>query len=140
VIAIDTNVLLRYLLHDDELQARKATKLIHGDSLVFISHVVLAETVWTLAGKKYRVAPADIYRAIAALFAEDTIVIQEADVVWRALSDYKRYLVDKGVKIDFPDALILHTAQATAEYYEEPFDGFYTFDKAACTMEGATAP
>jgi len=48
VIAIDTNVLLRYLLRDDDLPARKASKLITGSETVFISHVVLVETIWTL--------------------------------------------------------------------------------------------
>jgi len=47
MIAIDTNVLLRYLLQDDEQQANRATKLIVGTEPVLISDVVLTETIWT---------------------------------------------------------------------------------------------
>ena len=54
MIAIDTNVLLRYLLWDNKTQAAKADKLINGSTRVLISDVVLAETLWTLKGKKYK--------------------------------------------------------------------------------------
>ena len=53
MIAVDTNILLRYLLGDDEQQAEKPSSLINGDDLVLITDVVLAEVVWTLAGRKY---------------------------------------------------------------------------------------
>ena len=54
MIAVDTNILLRYLLGDDEQQAEKASILINGDELALITDVVLAEVVWTLAGRKYQ--------------------------------------------------------------------------------------
>ena len=54
MIAVDTNVLLRYLLNDDAAQAHIAANLIKGDDMVLITDVVLAETLWTLSGKKYR--------------------------------------------------------------------------------------
>ena len=57
MIAVDTNVLLRYLLLDDEIQAKKAADLIQSGQTVYISHVVLVETVWTLKGKKYKLTP-----------------------------------------------------------------------------------
>lgn len=140
MIAIDTNVLLRYLLNDDELQARKASKLITGKNFVFISHVVLAETVWTLAGKKYKVTPKDIHGAISTLFSDENIVIQEQEVVWRALVDYNKYRVEQNEKVDFPDILIFHTGQDAAVQYDEPFDGFYTFDAAAHCLPGTMVP
>lgn len=140
MISIDTNVLLRYLLCDDEIQARKATKLITGDSFVFISHVVLAETVWTLAGKKYKVSPNDIYGAVSALFSEENVLFQDQEIVWRALIDFKKYRVEENEKVDFPDILILHTGQDAAAQYDENFDGFYTFDAAARCLPGTMAP
>lgn len=140
MIAIDTNVLLRYLLNDDELQARKASRLITGENFVFISQVVLAETAWTLAGKKYKVTPEDIHTAISALFADENIIIQDQDVVWRALADYKWYRVEQNEKVDFPDILIFHTGQDAAVQYDETFDGFYTFDAAAHCLPDTIAP
>ncbi|HFE38753.1 MAG TPA: PIN domain-containing protein, partial [Gammaproteobacteria bacterium] len=48
MIAIDTNVLLRYLLWDDKPQAAKADRLINGTEPVLVTDVVLVETLWTL--------------------------------------------------------------------------------------------
>jgi len=140
MIAIDSNVLLRYLLADDDLQSRKASKLFTGNSFVFLSHVVLAEAVWTLTGKKYKLPPEEIDLAITALFQEENVVIQEAEVVWRALLDFRRHRIEGREKIDFADAMILNQGKAAASDYAEPFDGFYTFDLAAQKLPGANAP
>ena len=43
MIAIDTNVLLRYLLRDDEAQAERARCIIECGERVLITDVVLAE-------------------------------------------------------------------------------------------------
>ena len=128
MIAIDTNVVLRYLLVDDEIQAKKATKLIDSNESVYVSNVVLAETIWTLKGKKYKLTPAQIDQTITALFEQTNIVIQNDDLVWRALIDYRLLAVQKGLKVDFPDILIFHTGKDAAEQYGEPFGGFYSFD------------
>lgn len=53
MIAIDTNLLLRYLLQDDPKQSAKAAALLAGEEDVLVTHVVLSETIWTLCGKKY---------------------------------------------------------------------------------------
>jgi len=140
LIAIDTNVLLRYLLQDDELQARKSTKIVHSHSSVFVSHIVLAETAWTLAGKRYRATATDIATAIAALFEEKSLVLQDAPVVWNALADYRLYAVTKQYAIDFPDLLIYHVGKDATEYVDEDFVGFYTFDKAARKLPDAYSP
>ena len=131
MIAIDTNVLLRYLLFDDEIQARKATKLIESNQSVYSSHVVLAETICTLKGKKYKQKPENIGKVITALFEETNIVLQDDDLVWRALVDYRESAVEKHMKVDFPDALIRQIGKDTAEQYGEAFSGFYTFDTQA---------
>lgn len=54
MIAIDTNVLLRYLLQDDKVQSQKAASLINGSVPVLVTDIVLVETVWVLAGKRYK--------------------------------------------------------------------------------------
>lgn len=45
MIAIGTNVLLRYLLQDDVAQAEKAANVINSNMAVLISNVVLVETL-----------------------------------------------------------------------------------------------
>jgi len=73
LIAVDTNVLLRYLLNDDQVQAAKAEKLINGKETVLITDVVLVETIWTLKGKKYQLNKTDLVTVIQALFKEPNI-------------------------------------------------------------------
>jgi len=51
MIAIDTNVLLRYLLNDDPKQSKKASAVIQGSQKVLITDVVLVETIWRLKGE-----------------------------------------------------------------------------------------
>ncbi|HCU26139.1 MAG TPA: hypothetical protein DF383_14080, partial [Deltaproteobacteria bacterium] len=52
MIAIDTNVLIRYLVQDHLQQAKKAAQLIEQlettRSLAFLSDIVLCEVVWVL--------------------------------------------------------------------------------------------
>ncbi|MYZ49794.1 PIN domain-containing protein [Propylenella binzhouense] len=56
MIAVDTNVLLRYILDDDNRQSIVARRLIDeqcsSDEPAFVHEVVLAEIVWVLGGKK----------------------------------------------------------------------------------------
>lgn len=52
MIAVDTNVLLRYLLNDDAERDDTAAGLIKGSDTVLITDVVLVETLLTLGGKK----------------------------------------------------------------------------------------
>lgn len=140
MIAIDTNVLLRYLLQDDPRQSRKATALLTGEEDVLVTHVVLSETIWTLCGKKYNATQTDVSVMVRALFEEPRIVFENAKTVWRTLSDYINTNETRRAAIDFPDALILNCAKQTAVQSSVEFNGFYTFDKAAQRLPGARAP
>ena len=51
MIAVDTNVLLRYLLQDDPKQPKKATQLFLGSERILMLDVVFVETIRTLGGK-----------------------------------------------------------------------------------------
>jgi predicted nucleic-acid-binding protein len=144
VIAVDTNVLLRYLLRDDKVQAAKADKLINGSTPVLITDVVLVETVWTLKGKKYKLDKAAIIEVLNSLFEESNIYFEDGQTVWRALNDYRQA---KPVKVggkkkqaDFPDALIVNKAKFYAMEKGEILDSVYTFDRAARKIPGTAAP
>ena len=54
MIAVDTNVLLRYLLNDDPEQSPRAATLFSGEKKILVTDVVLVETIWTLKGKKQK--------------------------------------------------------------------------------------
>ena len=144
MIAIDTNVLLRYLLQDDKTQSTKAGKLITGNKKVLVTDVVLAETIWTLKGKKYKLAKQDLLRVIDSLFKEPNIVFEDGQTVWRS---YKTFSEAKPIKagskkkeLDFPDALILEKSKYNALKMNEPFDGLYTFDAAVQQLDDVKKP
>lgn len=117
MIAVDTNVLLRYLLQDDAVQSRKATSLMTGSRPVLVTDVVLVEMVWVLTGKRYRLDHDDVAGVINALFAEPSIVFENAQAVWCALNDFKKAqpvnVSGKKKRADFPDALIVNKASST---------------------------
>jgi len=135
VIAIDTNVLLRYLLQDDKKQSAKADKLITGNRKVLVTDVVLVEAIWALKGKKYKLSKDDLLLVIDGLFIESNIMFEDGQTVWRA---YNAIRGAESIKIgtkkkdaDFSDALILEKSRYDANRKVESFGGLYTFDTAA---------
>ncbi len=145
MIAVDTSVLLRYLLRDDEVQAARADRIFAAGEAVLVTDVVLVETIWTLAGKKYGLAKAQLVAVVERLFSEPGVRFEDDQVVWRALHAYR----DEG-KADeagassghagFADALIVFKALRTAANDGEPLNGVYTFDAAMQRLPKALAP
>ena len=140
MIAIDTNVLLRYLLDDDQIQTAKAEKLISGKKIVLITDVVLVETVWTLKGKKYQLGKTELVAVITALFKEPNLRFENGQVVWMALNDYRKAKSVGDKLADFSDALIVNKAKSIANSYSEVLGGVFTFDIAAQQLPGTEAP
>jgi len=144
VIAIDTNVLLRYLLQDDEIQSKKATKLIAGGNKVLITDVVLTEAIWTLKGKKYKLSKEQLLLVVNQLFKEPNICFEDGQTIWRALNVYRQTqpvkVGSKKKDADFPDALILEKSKTVAVNENEIHEGLYTFDLAAQQIDGTKKP
>jgi len=144
MIAIDTNVLLRYLLQDDEKQANKATKLILGTQPVLVTDVVLTETIWTLKGKRYNLSKEQIIDVVHALFAEPNLTFEDGQAVWCALKDFTNAKPiksgGKSKQADFPDALIVNKAKRHGKLNKDEVSAVYTFDKAALEIEGTEKP
>lgn len=144
MIAIDTNVLLRYLLQDDKDQARKAAALITGHESVLVTDIVLVETIWVLTGKRYGLDHEAVVGVVSALFEEPNILFEDGQSVWRALNDYKKArpvkVGSKKKSADFPDALIVNKATRLAREWHKPLTGVYTFDVAAREMPGTLSP
>ena len=92
MIGIDTDVLVRFLVRDDEHQFERARRLlkrgIGGGEPVFISHLVLLETEWVLRSR-YGVTKTAILAALNALLDasalqfEDERSIEEAVFTWK---------------------------------------------------------
>ncbi len=92
MLGIDTNVLVRFLVRDDEAQFEKARKLIKREVAagrrVFVSQLVLLETEWVLRSR-YGLPKSGIIAAISGLLDatdvqfEDESAIEEALFVWK---------------------------------------------------------
>ena len=92
MLGIDTNVLVRFLVQDDEAQFEKARKLIKREvsagRRVFVNQLVLMETEWVLRSR-YSVSKNQIIEAISGLLDatdvqfEDEPAIEEAIFIWK---------------------------------------------------------
>ncbi|MFC4700579.1 PIN domain-containing protein [Glaciecola siphonariae] len=144
MIAIDTNVLLRCLLQDDEKQSDKASKLILGNQTALVTDIVLTETIWTLKGKRYKLKKEQIIDVVHALFAEPNVIFEDGQAVWGALKDYTNSKpIRSGGKIkqaDFADALIVNKAKRYGQLNRREVSAIYTFDKAALEIDGTEQP
>ncbi|MBW6510078.1 MAG: hypothetical protein K0A94_11120 [Desulfuromonadales bacterium] len=123
MIAIDINVLLRYLLEDDAHQFQKAAKLIFGQQKVLVTDVVLVETIWTLRGKKYQLNKDELVAVLQSLFQEPNIRFEDGQAVWVSLTNYRNAKPVKGKEADVTDALIINKSKQVATKEKKLFEG-----------------
>ena len=133
MIAVDANVLLRYLLGDDEAQAARARHVIERVERILITDVVLAETLWTLIGRRYRAAKADLVVVVDNLLLDPGVCFEDDEVIWSALQAIRE------TDADFADALIVCKALKTAAIDDE-LSAVYTFDAAALQLPNTVEP
>ena len=130
---MDTNVLLRYLLRDDEAQAEKSRRVIERAERILITDVVLVEAVWTLIGRRYRATRDDIIAVVEKLLQEPNVRFEDDEVIWSALQAYRE------TEANFADALIVHKALKTAAIDDE-LQAIYTFDTTALQLPSTAKP
>ena len=104
MIAVDTNVLLHYLLqpvdsHNPDWQTQKAVGLIHSADSVFLSDIVLAETEWVME-TVFGITKNDICQMLHELACHTRFQFEDWDALHCALMDYKVHS-----KVDFSDCL-----------------------------------
>jgi len=121
--AADTNVLVRIFSREDDRQALAASAFV--EKSVWISHLVLAETLWVLQ-RKYRFDSSEIARIVEVLLNHATVTMQEPDVVAAALDLYR-----SNAKIGFSDCLVLEIARKAGHL---PLG---TFDRDLSKLDGA---
>lgn len=103
MLGVDTNILVRFLVRDDEDQFEKARKLIKREvaagRCVFVSQLVILETEWVLRSR-YSLPKNMLIETISGLLDatdvrfEDEPAIEEALFIW------------KDTTADFADCLI----------------------------------
>ena len=131
MIALDTNVLVRFLVKDDAAQMARARHLLErqlaAGERVFIGEVVVCETVWVL-DSCYGLSREEIVAALRNLVRARQVVLASADRVAAAL---EAFAAGKG---DFADYLIREDALTAG------CDQVATFDRVLLSEPGFTAP
>ena len=118
MIGLDTNVVVRYLTHDDTAQTAAAVRIIESlsqDSPGFLSLIVIAELVWVLE-VSYRFKKNEIERVLDTLLRSKELVIERAEIVAQALRKFA------GSRADFADCLIERCGHAAECQYTVTFD------------------
>jgi len=112
MISVDTNVIIRFLTHDDERQYKKSFTLFNKQE-IFISDTVILETEWVLR-YAYKFSSNEICNAFVNLFGLKNIHLSNPTFIAQALEWHKHGM-------DFSDAMHLTQCQQ--------FEKLYSFDK-----------
>ena len=126
MIALDTNILVRYLVRDDEKQAVAARTLLESltiDQPGFVCREVIVELVWVLE-RSYQCSRDRIAIVLEQLATTESLVVEAGNDVIRAASRYR-----PGVS-GFSDLMILSAAERSQAHL------LYTFDQKAARLEG----
>lgn len=100
MIALDTNILIRYLTRDDEPQWEQSVKIIESGELCFISNLVLCEVIWVLRSKSYQFSKEEITNTLEMMLQCPVFEWENRSVVYQSLQRFKQG------KADFSDYLI----------------------------------
>lgn len=112
MISVDTNIIVRFLTHDDDKQYKKAFK-IFNENEIFIADTVILETEWVLRFA-YEFNSEDICNAFLRLFGLKNIHLSNPSLIFQAIEWHK-------LGLDFSDAMHLTQCQQ--------YEKLYTFDK-----------
>ena len=126
MIALDTNVLVRFLVRDDEEQASAANELLSSltvDRPGFVCREVVVELVWVLE-RAYGFPRDQIADVLEHLVSTEVLVIEAAEEVAQAAFRYR------AVSAGFSDLMILAAAERAQAL------PMYTFDQKAARQEG----
>ncbi len=126
MIGLDTNVVVRYLTHDDPGQTAAAINLVGSltsESPGYLCLIVVAELVWVLE-TSYGFKKREIQQVVETLLHSRELVIEHAEIVSQALR------TDRTGRADFVDCLIEHRGAAAGCQYT------VTFDRAAAEAVG----
>ena len=102
MLAVDTNVIVRYLTADHREQFVKARALVDSED-IFVPTTVLLETEWVLR-RGYRFSREQVIAALAAFAGLPRVTLEDPALAAKALDWTRRGM-------DFADALHLAKAQ-----------------------------
>ena len=123
MIAVDTSVLVRLLVRDDDVQARRAVALFEQNE-IYVCKTVLLETEWVLRFS-YRLDEAIILDALKGVVGLPNVSVEDSLAVGEALD-----LLAAGM--DFADALHVASSRDATQ--------FATFDTRLKKCADTVAP
>jgi predicted nucleic-acid-binding protein len=126
MIGLDTNVLVRYLTHDEPKQTAAAMRVMNSlsfESPGFLSLIVIAELVWVLS-ISYRYQKKEIEQVLENLLRSKELIIERGDIVSQASRAFR------AGRADFADYLIERCTHAAG------CQSTVTFDREAATATG----
>jgi predicted nucleic-acid-binding protein len=112
-VAVDTNVLVRYLTWDDLSQARAAARVIESGETIAISTVVLCELVWVLR-RAYRLSTTEVADSIQEIIESRNVAVD------RPAAETGLDLLRRGG--DFADGIVWHDARQARCRHIATFD------------------
>lgn len=131
MIALDTNVLVRFLVEDDARQSAAAAALVErtvrAEDSLYVPGIVLCETVWVLS-VSYRVPRLDIVKTLAELLRAKHLTFDYPDRLARAVDAFA------AGRADLADYLIREDAIAAG------CTSVATFDRHLLREEGFERP
>ncbi len=123
--AVDTNVIVRFLVRDDEKQATIAYKRLKqaekDRERLFVPAPVVLETIWVLESA-YGKSRSEVLDSIQDMKQMPVFEFEKDDAIERLLADGRKY------KADLADIFIANSAQACG------CDTGITFDKGASKL------
>ena len=118
MIALDTNVLVRFLTQDDDAQFQVAVDLIEGctrDVPGYVCREVMIELVWVLE-RAYKYSREEIAEALLSIVTASQLSVENAQDIASVVSLYRK----EGY--DFADLMIRQAAQRTENRILKTFD------------------
>lgn len=132
--AVDTNVLVRFLVNDEPAQAKQVRQLFAAAeqqrTVFFVPLLVLLETIWVLESA-YQVPRSDLIDALSDLLLMPILQFEQRGAVQATLAEAMTH------RMDLPDVLIAQSARKSG------CERILTFDKKAArsdAFELLTAP
>jgi predicted nucleic-acid-binding protein len=125
-MALDTNILVRFLIKDDEKQAQLVYQLFkqteNNKDTLFVPLLVVLETIWVLQSV-YNIADEDIASALAKLLLMPMLKFEQTSAIQGLIGSAR------DTKLGLADLLIAHSAKASL------CQQIFTFDKKAAIFK-----
>ena len=103
MIAVDTNVVVRYITNDDKDQSIMATRFLDSyigkEKSIFINNIVLCELVWVLV-RGYKYQKEQIIKTLKLLLSAIEFEFEHHELAFLAVIEYEK------AEADFSDILI----------------------------------